>query len=109
MASINDMQPPTFLSPQILGFLRPVLSETCSVLRESDTSASGQGVEMTEACDACPETMAALRQAPTMRGCSLGYAFFSVLAPGTRIQPHCALHPLFTPIVSIAYLSRARV
>ena len=64
-------------------------------LRESDTFASGQGVEMAAACGACPETMATLSQAPTMRGCSLGYAFFSVLAPGTRIEPHCALHPLF--------------
>ena len=62
---------------------------------------------MAAACGACPETMAALSQAPTMRGCSLGYAFFSVLAPGTRIEPHCA--PPFTPIVSAAFLSRARV
>eukprot|EP01045_Picozoa_sp_COSAG04_P002499 COSAG04_NODE_91_length_26852_cov_8.609315_25_plen_178_part_00 len=60
---------------------------------------------MAEACGACPETMAALSQAPTMRGCSLGYAFFSVLAPGTRIEPHCA--PPFTPIVSAAFLSQS--
>ena len=63
---------------------------------------------MAAACGACPETMAALSQAPTMRGCSLGYAFFSVLAPGTRIEPHCALHPLFLDR-SATFLSRARV
>jgi hypothetical protein len=48
-----------------------------------------QGVEDAPACAACPATLRALRAAPLMRGCALGSAFFSALAPGTRIAPHC--------------------
>lgn len=33
--------------------------------------------------------MAALASVPVMSGCSLGYTFFSVLTPGTHIEPHC--------------------
>jgi aspartyl/asparaginyl beta-hydroxylase (cupin superfamily) len=53
-----------------------------------------QGVANEAVCTACPATVAALATlaAPNlaaMTDCALGYAFFSVLAPGSKIAPHC--------------------
>ena len=60
--------------------------------------------------------MAALESVPVMRGCSLGYVFFSVLLPGTRIEPHCGASnlrlrchlPLQLPVAGRAGASPAR-
>jgi len=48
-----------------------------------------QGREVAAMQAACPWTWALLRRCGAMRGCSLGYAFFSSLAPGMAIEEHC--------------------
>ena len=51
-----------------------------------------QGLEDRANLASCPATAAALSAlggGVLLRGCSLGFAFFSVLRPGTVIRPHC--------------------
>lgn len=51
-----------------------------------------QGVEDSSVLRDCPATaraLACLKPGLLIRGCALGYAFFSTLAPGTTIKPHC--------------------
>lgn len=50
------------------------------------------GERINEACDRCPDTAAALEDVPTAQLPGRApTAFFSVLAPGARIPPHCGV------------------
>lgn len=42
-----------------------------------------------ERCDACPETVAAVKKIPGATSQSKGNVYFSYLAPGTHIRSHC--------------------
>jgi len=59
------------------------------MLKSSSMRVCVHRVQCRSTCEKCPRTMAALASVPVMSGCSLGYVFFSVLSPGTRIEPHC--------------------
>eukprot|EP00027_Filamoeba_sp_ATCC50430_P018066 CAMPEP_0168565810 /NCGR_PEP_ID=MMETSP0413-20121227/14061_1 /TAXON_ID=136452 /ORGANISM="Filamoeba nolandi, Strain NC-AS-23-1" /LENGTH=143 /DNA_ID=CAMNT_0008597741 /DNA_START=195 /DNA_END=623 /DNA_ORIENTATION=+ len=49
-----------------------------------------QGTRDNDNCNRCPITAKLLDSIPLlMTGCGLGYAYFSILKPGTHISAHC--------------------